>query len=103
MLTKEALRGAIIGSELFNEMEGCIELNETQPNDSDIGKSTVVFLDNEYESTCVYANAKERYIKRPKTKKGVDTKSEEIVRGKVLILFCSETVLKLLRGDYERE
>lgn len=97
MLTKEALRGAVIGSKLFTEIEGCIELEETQPIESDIGKNTLVFLNNQYEGTCTYANKKERYIRRPKE----TGKKEEIVKGKVLILFCSETVLKLLRGDDE--
>lgn len=97
MLTKEALRGAIIGTGLFNEIEGCMELDETQPNDSDIGKSTIVFLDNEYQPICIHANAKEGYVKRPKTKKGIDVKGEEIVNGDVLILFCSDKVIKLLK------
>ena len=89
----------MIGSKLFNEMEGCIELDETQPIESDIGKNTLVFLDSEYQPICTYANKREGYIRRPK---GAG-KKEEIVKGKVLILFCSEIVLKLLRGDYERE
>ena len=120
MIAKEALRGAVIGSKLFNEMEGCIELNETQPNDSDIGIKTIVFLDGERQSTFIYANAKEGYVKRLRQKKGTDmlksvqgkeletipgTKEpiKETVKGDVLILFCSDKVLKLLRGDYERE
>ena len=99
MIAKEALRGALIGSKLFNDMEGCIELEETQPIESDIGEKTLVFLNYQYEETCTYANKREGYIRRPK---GTGNK-EEIVRGKVLILFCSEVVLKLVRGDYERE
>ena len=111
MLTKEALRGAVIGSKLFTEMEGCIELGETQPNDSDIGINTIVFLDGKRQPTCIYANAKEGYVKRLKQRKGKkleinpDTEEpiEETVRGNVLVLFCSKGMQKLLRGDYERE
>jgi len=98
MLTKEALRGAVIGSKLFTELEGCIELGETQPIESDIGKNTLVFLNGQYEPICTYANKKGGYIRRPR-----EGKKDEIVRGKVLILFCSEAVQKLLRGDYEGE
>ena len=101
MLTKEALRGAIIGTGLFNETEGCIELDKTQPNDSDIGGSTVVFLDGEYQPTCIYANKKEGYIVT-KSKKGTDTKSKETIKGDVLILFCSDKILKLLKHDRKR-
>ena len=114
MLTKEALRGAIIGSKLFNELEGCIELNETQPNDSEIGMNTAVLLNGEYQYACVYANRKEGYVKRLKLKKGANTSKllqgedvemdshgkkpiEETVKGDVLILFCSDKVLKLLK------
>ncbi len=111
MLTKEALRGAIIGTGLFDETEGCIELDETQPNDSDIGIRTIIFLDGKRQPTFIYANAKEGYIERIKQKRGKeletypDTKEpiKETVKGDVLILFCSEKVLKLLRGDYEGE
>lgn len=120
MLTNEALRGAIIGAGLFDELDGCVELDETQPNDSDIGIKTVVFLDGIRQPTFIYANAKEGYVKRIKQKRGAniprsvqkneiesdsDTKEpiKETVKGKVLILFCSEVVLKLLRGDYEGE
>lgn len=119
MLTKEALRGAIIGTGLFSETEGCMEVNETSSNSYAI-EDTVVFLNNEYQHACVYANAKEGYIKRLKRKKGtVLSKSlqvddlkrtpntqkpiEETVKGDVLILLCSDKVMKLLRGDYERE
>ena len=114
MIAKEALRGAIIGSKLFNEMEGCIELNETQPNNSDIGVHTAVLLNSEYQHACVYANTKEGYIKRLKLKKGANTSKllqgedvemdshkkepiEETVKGDVLILFCSDKVLKRLK------
>ena len=109
MLTKEALQGAIIGTGLFDEIEGCMELKETQPNDSDIGIKTIVFLDGKRQPTFIYANAKEGYIKRLKQKEGTDkggklesisgTKKpiEETVKGDVLILFCSEKVLKLLK------
>ena len=99
MIAKEALRGAIIGTELYKETEGCIELEETQLTETDIGENTLVFLNHQYEETCTYANKREGYIRRPK---GVGNK-EEIVKGEVLILLCSEVVLKLLRGDYERE
>ena len=102
MITKEALRGAIIGSKLFNETEGCIELDATQPPKSYIGGNTIVFLDNEYQSMCTYANAKEGYIKRPKSKKEADVKGEETVKGDVLILFCSDRVLKMLKHDRKR-
>lgn len=109
MLTKEALRGAVIGSKLFNELEGCIELNETQPNDSNIGIKTIVFLDGKRQPTFIYANTKEGYVKRLKRKEGTDkggklerdpnTKNpiEETVKGDVLILFCSDKILKLLK------
>lgn len=119
MLTKEALRGAIIGTGLFSETEGCMEVNETSSNSYDIA-DTVVFLNNEYQSACTYANAKDGYIKRLKLKKGAtvskvlqgpdletapSTKKpiEETVKGDVLILLCSDKIMKLLRHDHERE
>lgn len=119
MITKEALRAAIITSKLFDEMEGCIELPNTQPSDTYIGQNTVVFMDNEYQPTCINANAREGYVKRLKTKKWVATSKslqanetenitntkntiEETVKGDVLVLFCSEKVLKLLKHDHKR-
>lgn len=109
MLTKEALQGAIIGTGLFDEIEGCMELKETQPNDSNIGIKTIIFLDGKRQPTFIYANAKEGYVKRLKRKEGTDkgdktesnpnTKEpiEETVKGDVLILFCSDKILKLLK------
>ena len=102
MLTKEALQGAIIGTRLFDEIEGCMELNETQPLESHIGKNTVVFLDNKYLPGCIYANTKEGYVVT-KSKKGTDIKKDETAKGNVLILFCSDKIQKLLKRDYERK
>jgi len=114
MISKEALRGAIIGSKLFDETEGCIELDKTQPNDSDIGIKTIVFLDGERQPTFIYANAKEGYVERLKQKRKSaqgdeletipDTKEpiKETVKGDVLILFCSVKLLELLKHDHKR-
>ena len=113
MLTKEALQGAIIGTGLFDEIEGCMEVNETSSNSYDIA-DTAVFLDNKYQHACVYANAKEGYVKRLKLKKGAtiskglqgtdleaDTNTkkpiEETVKGDVLILLCSDKIMELLK------
>jgi len=107
MLTGEALRGAIIASQ-FRELEGCVELPETQPSDTYIGQNTIVFLDGKHQHDCIYANAREGYITRQKAtareEKGsaitgsitIKKKEEEMIKGEVLILLCSKKVWELL-------
>ena len=112
---KWALQNSLINCmyAAFDEVEGCIEVNETYDNDSDKGMCTAVILDGHYVHTCIYANTEEGLVKRLKLKEGgfttkipqcadieIDPETgkyvEETVYGDVLILLCSNKVLKLL-------
>lgn len=102
-------------TEMFNgKFDGCIQLEETYPVDSDEAMSTVIFLDGIYQNRAVYANAKNGMVRRAKLKKdikdytthinpndvifkdGTDEIELEDVKGAVQIICCSDSMLKLI-------